>query len=186
MPGTARRLTLSPIGFDVILALSQTPDGLRLAELAHVIGSPVSSVQTSLRVLIAHALVRRESIEPPRYRVAAEHPAQSALIGTATVIGDAAHAIGVILRANPTVAYAAVDAAGFLVGEAPDPPTEARLALDRQLAMIADARPDGPRMDRMPMAEMERLVRVALELRARVRRAVTIKGRPPTAARGTD
>jgi hypothetical protein len=177
MAPAGRRLTLSPIGFDVILALSQAPEGLRLAELAHVIGSPVSSVQTSLRVLIANGLVRRESTEPPRYHVAADHPAHKALVGTATVIADAAHAIGIILRANPSVAYAAVDSAGFLVGEATQPPPAAREALDRHLRMIAEARPDGPQVVRMAIDELERLVRVALELRARARRAVTIKGR---------
>lgn len=182
MATPGRRLTLSPIGFDVILALSQAPEGLRLAELAHVIGSPVSSVQTSLRVLIANALVRRESVEPPRYHVADDHPAQAALISTATVIADAAHAIGVILRANPAVAYAAVDAAGFVVGIATDHAPAAIATLDRQLGMIADARPDGPQVIRMSMDELDRMVRVALELRARVRRAVTIKGRPPAGA----
>jgi hypothetical protein len=35
----------------------------------------------------------------------------------------------------------------------------------------------------MPMPELDRLVRVALELRSRARQAVTIKGRPPVAAR---
>ena len=35
MAPPGRRLTLSPIGFDIILALSQAPGGLRLAELAH-------------------------------------------------------------------------------------------------------------------------------------------------------
>lgn len=183
MAPAGRRLTLSPIGFDVLLALSQAPRGLRLAEISHVIGSPVSSVQTSLKVLVSHGIVRREGDEPPRYRVAPDHPASASLVATATVIADAAHAIGVILRASPAVAWAAVDAGGFVVGIADQPPAGSVETLDQQLAMIADSRPGGPLVERLPMAELDRLVRVALELRARVRRAVTIKGRPPVAAR---
>lgn len=186
MTSKGRRLNLSPIGFDIILALSQTPDGLRLADLGNVIGSPNSSVQTALRVLIANGLVRRDRAEAPRYRVADDHPAQSALISAATVIADAPHAIGVILRANPAVAYAAVDGLGFLVGEAPNASPDAIATLDRQLDMIATARPDGPQVQRMPVDELERMLRVALELRARARRAVTIKGTPPVEARNVE
>lgn len=182
MDGAGRRLTLSPIGFDIILALSQAPHGLRLAEIAHVIGSPVSSVQTSLRVLMANEVVRREGADAPRYGLSSSHPAQDALVRTATVIGDGAHAIGLILRASPAVAWAAVDETGFLVGIAPDPPVEASERLDRQLRLVADARPDSPAVVRMPMVELERLVRIELELRSRARKAVTIKGRPPVAA----
>jgi len=49
--GSGRRLTLTPIGLDIVIALGQLPDGLRLSTLAHAIGSPVSSVQAALRVL---------------------------------------------------------------------------------------------------------------------------------------
>jgi hypothetical protein len=178
-----RRLTLSPIGFDIILALSQAPDGLRLAEISQVIGSPVSSVQTSLRVLIANDLVRREGTDAPRYLLAEMHPARSALVSTATVIGDAAHAIGLVLRASPAVAWAAVDGTGFLAGLVTDASADAMERLERQLLLVADARPESPAVVRMPMAELDRLVRVELELRSRARKAVTIKGRPPVAAR---
>jgi hypothetical protein len=183
MPPQGRRLTLSPIAFDVILALSQAPGGLRLAEISHVIGSPVSSVQTSLRVLISNDVVRREGADPPRYFLANDHPARTALASTATVIPEAAHAIALILRANPAVSWAAVDSAGFLAGLAPDSPSAAHTALEQHLEMISSARPDSPDVERMPMPELDRLVRIALELRARARRALTIKGLPPIAAR---
>jgi hypothetical protein len=183
MAPAGRRLTLSPIGFDVLLALSQAPGGMRLAEISHIIGSPVSSVQTSLKVLVGHGLVRREEAEPPRYRVAVDHPAGPSLVATATVIADAAHAIAVLLRSSPAVTWAAVDAGGFIAGMADSPPPGSVEALDRQLAMIAESRPGAPVVERMSMAELDRLVRVALELRARIRRAVTIKGRPPVVAR---
>ncbi len=186
MVSAGRRLTLSPIGFDVILALSQAPSGFRLAELAQVIGSPVSSVQTALRVLVSNGIVRREGDDPPRYVLTSDHPANAPLVSTATLIGDAAHAIGVLLRASPAVAWAGVDGAGFLVGLAADPPADALPLLVRQLDAVTQHRPEAPAVERLPYAELDRLARVALELRSRIRRAVTIKGRPPAAARDSE
>jgi hypothetical protein len=182
-PTPGRRLTLSPIGFDIVLALSQAPGGLRLADIAHVIGSPISSAQTALRILVANDIAQRLAKEPPRYRLAPGHPARSELISLAAVLPDAPHAIGVVLRANPAVAYAAVDSEGFLVAQRLDSAKAVDL-LDRQLGMIAGARQDAPEVMRIPEDELERHLRVAVGLRARVRRAVTIKGTPPPAARG--
>jgi hypothetical protein len=176
----ARRLTLSPIGFDIVLALSQTPAGLRLADLAHVIGSPVSSVQTALRILVANQIVTRQAVEPPRYRLDEEHPAREELVSLAAVLPEPAHAIGVVLRANPTVGYAAVDALGFIASEVARSTDEvARAALDHVLLHIATSRPEAPAVMRMTDAELERLIKVAVGLRARAQRATTIKGRSP-------
>jgi hypothetical protein len=183
-PPAGRRLTLSPIGFDIVLALSQVADGLRLADIAHVIGSPISSAQTALRILVANDIVERRAQVSPRYRLAPGHPARAELVSLATVLPDAPHAIGIVLRANPAVAYAAVDADGFLVSERVDAPLEAIDLLDRQLGMISSARSDAPDVFRIAEDEFERHLRVAVGLRARARRAVTIKGQRPAAARG--
>jgi IclR helix-turn-helix domain len=185
MRSSGRRLTLSPIGFDIVLALSQAPDGLRLADLAHIIGSPVSSVQTALRILISNKLVERSSGEPPRYALASDHPARQELASLATVLPDAAHAIGVILRANPSVRYAGVDSLGFLVAERPDDGAAGE-ALERHLGLIAEARPEAPSLVRMSEDEFARLARVALGLRDRARSALTIKGRLPAGLRGEE
>jgi hypothetical protein len=176
-------LTLSPIGFDIVLSLSQVPDGLRLADLAHVMGSPVSSVQTALRVLVANDLVRREEVEPPRYRLAPDHPARDELASLATVLPEPAHAIGVILRANPLVTFAAVDSLGFIVAERDEAPAEPREALDRHLGLIAASRSDTPAVMRASETELGRLLRVAVGFAGRAAKAHTIKGRPPVAAR---
>lgn len=182
-----RRLTLSPIGFDIVLALSQAPGGLRLADIAHVIGSPVSSVQTALRILVANQIVRREALEPPRYRLAPDHPAREELVSLATVLPEPAHAIGVILRASPVVTFAAVDAIGFL-GVTQDRPADeaAAAALDRGLTAIAASRPETPTVMRMTESELERLVRVAVGLGDRIGKALPLKGRAPGAVRETD
>jgi hypothetical protein len=182
-PAPGRRLTLSPIGFDIVLALSQASEGMRLADLAHVIGSPMSSTQTALRILVANDIVRRVGQEPPRYRLATDHPARSELAALAAVLPDAPHAIGIVLRANPAVAYAAVDAAGFLVSEKHRSPRSAAETLDQTLALVAGARADAPQVLRISDDEFARHVRVAVGLRTRARRAVTIKGEPPSAAR---
>jgi hypothetical protein len=176
---SARRLTLSPIGFDIVLSLSQTPDGLRLADLAHVMGSPVSSVQTALRVLVANKLVTREDVDPPRYRLTPDHPARDELASLATVLPEPAHAIGVILRANPVVTYAAVDGMGFIVAERDEAARAQREALDRHLGLVAESRADTPAVMRASEKELDRLMRVAVGLKARVAKALTIKGRPP-------
>ena len=182
MSAGGRRLTLSPIGFDIVLALTQAPQGLRLADIGRIIGSPVSSVQTALRVLIANRLVERGDVDPPRYTLASEHPAREELASLATVLPDPAHAIGIILRANPAVCYAAVDSLGFVVGECRDPDHAAVAALDRHIDLVNSARADAPSMMRMTDDELGRLTRVAVGLRHRVRQALTIKGRPPAAA----
>jgi hypothetical protein len=180
MSAGGRRLTLSPIGFDIILALCQAPAGLRLADLAHVIGSPVSSVQTSLRILVANQLVRREAVEPPRYRLSPEHPAAEELVSLASVLPEPAHAIGVVLRANPVVTFAAVDALGFLCVTQDQPlDADAATALDRQLELVSNARPETPSVMRMTASELDRLVRVAVGLAERLRKALPLKGRPP-------
>lgn len=179
MTSSGRRLNLSPIGFDIVLSLSQTPDGLRLADLAHVMGSPVSSVQTALRVLVANQLVRREEVDPPRYRLTPDHPARDELASLATVLPEPAHAIGVILRANPVVTYAAVDGMGFIVAERDEAAAAPREALDHHLGLVADSRPETPAVMRASETELDRLLRVAVGLKGRAAKALTIKGRLP-------
>ena len=159
MTSSGRRLTLSPIGFDIVLSLSQVPDGLRLADLAHVMGSPVSSVQTALRVLVANNLVRREQVEPPRYRLSPDHPARDELASLATVLPEPGHAIGDEAAAAP------------------------REALDRHLGLVAGSRADTPAVMRASETELGRLLRVAVGFAGRAAKAHTIKGRPPVAAR---
>jgi IclR-like helix-turn-helix domain-containing protein len=176
---SGRRLTLSPIGFDIVLSLTQTPDGLRLADLAHVMGSPVSSVQTALRVLVANKLVNREEVDPPRYRLTPDHPARDELASLATVLPEPAHAIGVILRANPVVTYAAVDGMGFIVAEREEAASAQREALDRHLGLVAESRAETPAIMRASEKELDRLMRVAVGLKGRAAKALTIKGRPP-------
>jgi len=174
-----RRLTLTPIGLDVVIALSQAPGGMRLSSLAHAIGSPLSSVQAALRILVANDLAMRDETPPPSYRLAAGHPAHDRLIGLARVLAEPAHALGITLRANEAVEFAAVDRGGFVAAIAEDPPAGARSRLNAALEDIRAARLGTPPVDMSDTGQFARLLDVSIGLRARVAAAVAIKGRPP-------
>src|SRR5919112_5097091 len=114
--GSARRLTLTPISFDIVVALGQAPEGMRLSPLAQAIGSPISSVQAALRILVATRLAERIEAAPPHYQLNRSNPAYGHLLGLATVQPDPSHVAAILLRANPSVTFAAVDAGGFVAG----------------------------------------------------------------------
>ena len=177
--GQGRRLTLTPISFDIVAALGQVPDGLRLSPLAQAIGSPVSSVQAALRILVASGLADRLGPAPPHYRLAPTHPARDHLHRLSLVLPEPAHVIGIVLRASPAVSFACVDAAGFvaaLPGGAPAARAEFLAALDS----IRSDHPDVPPVDLHDADELARLITVSIGLRDRVREAIVLKGRVPS------
>jgi hypothetical protein len=183
-----RRLALTPIGLDVVAALGHDPDGLRLTPLADVIGSPVSSVQAALRILMANGLVSRTSGSPPTYHLA-DHPARTALVDLSVLLLEPAHTLGIILRASRAVAVSAVDLEGFVAGLDPTVPAAAHDRLRASLDAIAAAWPDAPSVHLSDLAELDRMAAVSVGLRTRLNAAVTLKGRPVTpdgaARRGT-
>lgn len=178
-----RRPTLSPIGLDIVLAASQVPHGIRLSDLATVIGSPVSSVQTALRILGAHGIIRRHGGAVPRYGVSIAHPAWEQIVDLATVLPEPEHAMAIILRANPAAAYAAVDAHGFVAAIDDALNAEASLLLDRHLNLVRATHHPLPALLRVPQEEFGRLVVVDLELRRRLEVAITLKGSLPRVPR---
>ena len=182
--GAARRLTLTPISFDIVVALGQLPEGLRLSPLAQAIGSPVSSVQAALRILVATRLAERVDTAPPHYELNRSNPAYAHLLGLAMVQPDPSHVAAILLRANPAVVFAAVDAGGFVAGlAASDPETEvARDRLLRALDTIRDSRDDVPPVELLEQDELTRHLTVSVGLRDRIRAAIVLKGRVP---RGT-
>jgi hypothetical protein len=181
--GSGRRLTLTPIGLDIVIALGQLPDGLRLSTLAHAIGSPVSSVQAALRVLVSNGLAVRVGEAPPHYRLAAEHPASGALSNVALALPDAAHATAISARANPAVDLAVVDSAGFVLAVASTATPDDRVRLTGTLAAIRAIRPDAPPVEIFDAGELTRLLAVSIGLRDRIKRAVVLKGRVPRGSR---
>lgn len=170
-----RRLTLTPIGFDVVAALAHDPHGMRLTPLAVAIDSPVSSVQAALRILLANDLVARDRQTPPLYALA-PHPARDALIQLSLLLPEAAHVLGVILRASGAVAVAAVDRDGFVAGRESASEDDVRRRLDDSLATIARARPEAPPVQVADLEEWQRLASVSIGTRARIESAVVLKG----------
>lgn len=176
MPEPAgRRLALTPIGLDVVAALAHDPHGMRLTPLAGAIGSPVSSVQAALRILLANGLVARDHQTPPLYALA-PHPARDALIQLSLLLPEAAHVLGVVLRASDAVAVAVVDRDGFAAALAPATDEVLRGRLDDSLTTIARARPDAPPVQVADLDEWRRLASVSVGTRARLRSAVVLKG----------
>jgi hypothetical protein len=180
--GAARRLTLTPISFDIVVALGQQPDGFRLSPLAQAIGSPVSSVQAALRILVATRLAERVEAAPPYYRLNRSNPAYAHLLGLAMVQPDPGHVAGILLRANPAVAFAAVDARGFVAGLVPgmvaDPESD-RDRLLRALDTIRESRDNVPPIELFEQDELARHLTVSVGLRDRIRSAIVLKGRIP-------
>jgi hypothetical protein len=182
MSASSRRLTLSPIGLDIVLAASQVPGGIRLSDLATVIGSPVSSVQTGLRILVGNELIRRHGGSAPRYRLSISHHAHEQLVALATVLPEPEHAIAIILRANPSVAFAAADSHGF-IHVVDDSEGKAAELLERHLQLIREIHERLPAIVRIPALEFGRLVAVDLELRSRIEAAIILKGSLPRTPR---
>jgi len=179
-----RRLALTPIGLDVVAALAHDPEGLRLTPLADAIGSPVSSVQAALRILMANGLVVRDKGQPPLYTLA-PHPARAALIDLAIILPEAVHALGVILRSSRAVVLATVDREGFHAGLDPAAPSAARERLMTSLASISDARADAPSVHVSDLPELVRMASISVGFRARLASAVPLKGQfDLTASRG--
>jgi hypothetical protein len=183
--GQARRLTLTPISFDIVAALGQLPDGLRLSPLALAIGSPVSSVQAALRILVSTGLAERVDAAPPHYRLDRANPAHGFLLGLSMVQPDPAHVVAILLRANPAITFAAVDAGGFVAGvvggTAGDEETD-RDRLTGALETIRASRDDVPPVELMDQDELARHLAVSVGLRGRIRDAIVLKGRVPKAS----
>lgn len=60
-----------------LVALTERPSGLRLAELAKLTDAPLSSVQRTVEALLDEGLIVREGDSRPRYRVAPGAPADA-------------------------------------------------------------------------------------------------------------
>jgi hypothetical protein len=104
------------------------------------------------------------------------HPARDALVALGLTFPEATHALAVVVRASPAVAFAAVDANGFVVGIDPEASSEARARLETSVRELAAARSDMPPVEMSSLKELGRLTRVSVGLRTRLDSAVTIRG----------
>jgi len=106
------KLISSGPALDVVLALTQRRGGGRLAELAAAADVPLSTAQTAMRLLLADGIVSRDRGHRPRYRLRAEHRASDAIVRLSARHAAPPHALDVLLRANPSVEFAARDPEG--------------------------------------------------------------------------
>jgi hypothetical protein len=170
-----RRLTLTPLGLDIIAALGHDRSGIRLTPLATIIGAPVSSTKAALRILLRHQLVAVEPGEPPVYSLR-DHPARDSLLDVAILTPEPAQAIAVIVRASRAVAVAVADDNGFVVGIDPAAGDADRERLLASLGRIRDGRPGAPPVQTSSLDDLARFSRVSVGSRARLASAILLKG----------
>lgn len=169
------KLISSGPALDLVLALTQRRDGVRLAELAAASDVRLSTAQTAMRLLLADGIVASDGKHRPRYRLRAEHRASEAIVRLAARYPAPPHALDILLRANPSVEFAARDPDGYIVVEHP-------LADPRDLAALEDvagligAASDGPRMTRYAHHDLVDRLRDDVEPRRRAQAATPVKG----------
>ena len=140
-----KRLISSRHALEAVIALDQRPEGLRLADVAAILGTGPSSAQRALELLVSDGLVGRGGAGRRFYRLEAGHPAAPALVALASRGLPVEAAVDLVCRANQAVEFAGRDEEGYLLvtRRLADPADEARLG--RALAAInadrADARP---------------------------------------------
>lgn len=133
-------LISSPVALDLVLVLSQRPEGARLAELAQAAEISLSSAQTAAKLLLADGIVERESGRRPRYRLREGHPVMSPLIELAARYPEPTHVMDLLFRANPSVEFAARDNEGYLYVESALAEPSELMALKSILKKVQEGR----------------------------------------------
>ncbi len=176
MDRTLPRLTLSPLAMDLLVALSQRPDGSRAADLARIVAAPPTSVTGVLRDLGGHGVVTRNGWT---YHLATEHPAHHELLELCLRLPSPEFAIEIVLRANDAIEFACVDPGGFIASERSAAP-ESQAALEMAIETIRRDRADAPYVLRFSVSDLNRIAQSAVGLRARLKAGRVLKGRVRT------
>jgi uncharacterized protein len=125
---------------EVLAALEQRPDGLRLSELARAIDGPISSTQVAVHVLIEDGLVSADNGPPPSYRLASDQGDDIAkILEVASRRDPGGTLLASALRASPAVEFASRDFASrdheaLMVVTRWDAEPSGEVVLDRMLA----------------------------------------------------
>ena len=170
--------TLAPTGLAAygVLALSQRPAGARLAEVARAVRAPLSSTQSALGVLERGGLVGRVGSTRPTYQLTPRGQAIVEEVVLAARHDDPRRALDVLLRASSSVVFAAADDRGYVVVRREADPTAP--ILDQIVERLQLARSIG--WSTYDDTEFRRIVRVALDLRARIGAAELVKTPEPS------
>lgn len=169
------KLIASGSALDLLLALTQRREGVRLAELAVACDLSLSTAQTAMRLLLTDGIVAREREHRPRYRLRAEHRAAEAIVRLAARCAAPRHSLDIVLRANPAIEFAARDRAGYVVVEHPLADPRDLAALDHVTGLVG-ADGDGLRMTRYAHHDLVDRLRDDIGPRRRAEAATPLKG----------
>jgi hypothetical protein len=182
------RINLSPTALEVLLALSQAPQGARMSGLAAALEIPASQVETALRAMVGVGIATRAPTGH-RYLLHEDHPALSELVALAARMTDPDRAIEIVLRSNEGVERALRDDSGYIVSVVADDPVDpvgASELLEMVIPHVTLGRADAPPIEWFDANEFARMLRVAPSLRVRVAAAREVKGRAAGPASSAD
>jgi Predicted nucleotidyltransferases len=158
-------------------ALDQRPDGMRLIELAQVLQAPLSSAQRAVSSLADDGLITPIGEQPDRrYVLNRHHPATRALVEFALRKLPAQEAVDLTSRANPAVAFAGRDEAGYVLVLSPAAEPSVVLRLSEALELINRDRPDPRNVEIVDRDELRRQLFEHPEVRERGLRMTAVKG----------
>ncbi|HEV8229241.1 MAG TPA: nucleotidyltransferase domain-containing protein [Candidatus Limnocylindria bacterium] len=169
------KLISSGPALDLVLALTQRREGARLAELAAACELSLSTAQTAMRLLVSDGIVAHDGEHRPRYRLRAEHRASDAIERLAARYAAPRHALDVVVRANPSVEFAARDRDGYVVVEHPVADPRDLAALER-IAGLIGAGGSELRMTRYAHHDLVDRLRDDVKPRRRAEAATPVKG----------
>ena len=169
------RLISSGPALDLVVALTQRREGIRLAELAAASNLSLSTSQAAMRVLLADGIVARRGEHRPLYRLRTEHRASDAVVHLAARYAAPQHSLDVALRANPSIEFAARDADGYVVVEHLLADPRDLDALARLVGLIASGGPE-PLITRYAHRGLVDQLRDDVEPRRRAEAASRLKG----------
>lgn len=161
---------------EVALVLDQRPEGLRLAELAEILGLGLSSAQRTVGSLVDDGMVASTPGRHPHYRLAPDHPSTDAFVELARRTLPVERAIDLVCRATPVLEFAGRDGDGYLLVDRrlTDPRDEVRF--NRALRAIVHDRPDAPTILRYDRQALEERLTDDPELRRRAGTMTVVRG----------
>ena len=170
------RLISSRLALETVIGLDQRPEGLRLADVAAILGTGPSSAQRALELLVSDGLVARGGAGGRLHRLEAGHPAARAVVALASRGLPVETAVDLVCRANPAVEFAGRDDEGYLLvtRRLAGPADEARLG--RALVAINSDREDARPIKRYAHDEVRDLLLGDRRPRDRAMRMTVVSG----------
>jgi predicted nucleotidyltransferase len=161
---------------EVVVALTQRPDGMRLHEIADAIAAPLSSVQRAVATLSGSRLVEIGTERPPRSSLNARHPAADGLVEFSLRAEPIERVMDITCRANPAVEFAGRDRAGYLVVLSPFAQPVDLVRLRSTAERINRSRADAVLVEIMERDDVRESLLESRDLRERGLRLTIVKG----------